>query len=161
MLCHKLRILGYNGHIPDVMTYLCYYTIECNRNKKGNARLMHIGPEIGDAKLMIKAYDDKSITVNSETYYDTFLILLDKIYPNWSKAPVLRLTADDFLPVIQEKPQLLILGTGKTQIFPAVEIIQLFNNNKVGLEIMRTDAACRTYNVLAAEGRNVAGLFFI
>lgn len=53
-------------------------------------------------------------------------------------------------------PRFLLLGTGRTQVFPAPEVRRLFRDAKVGLEPMDTGAACRTYNVLLAEQRPVA-----
>lgn len=50
----------------------------------------------------------------------------------------------------------LLLGTGRTQVFPGPELRAAFASAGIGLEPMSTGAACRTYNVLLAEGRPVA-----
>ena len=55
-----------------------------------------------------------------------------------------------------ERPQFLLLGTGRTQVFPALEVRRAFEAKLVGLEVMDTGAAARTYNVLLAEQRPVA-----
>jgi len=55
-----------------------------------------------------------------------------------------------------ERPHFLLLGTGRSQIFPSLEVRQAFAAKLVGLEIMDTGAAARTYNVLLAEQRPVA-----
>lgn len=52
-------------------------------------------------------------------------------------------------------PQFLLLGTGRSQVFPALEVRQLFEDKLVGLEVMDTGAAARTFNVLLAEQRPV------
>lgn len=61
-------------------------------------------------------------------------------------------------PVLAEKSQLrfLLLGTGRTQVFPSRDIRKAFEAAGLGLEPMDTGAACRTYNVLLAERRPVA-----
>ena len=51
--------------------------------------------------------------------------------------------------------QFLLLGTGITQVFPPLELRRAFLDSNIGLDIMTTGAACRTYNVLLAEGRPV------
>ena len=51
--------------------------------------------------------------------------------------------------------QFLLLGTGAMQVFPPLELRRAFTQAGLGLEIMSTGAACRTYNVLLAEGRPV------
>ena len=51
--------------------------------------------------------------------------------------------------------QFLLLGTGTAQVFPPLELRRAFMESGLGLEVMSTGAACRTYNVLLAEGRPV------
>ena len=60
-------------------------------------------------------------------------------------------------PALAERSgmQLLVLGTGASQSFPAPEVWRVFADAGIGLEPMTTGAACRTYNVLLAEGRPV------
>jgi len=53
-------------------------------------------------------------------------------------------------------PGFLLVGTGEVQVFPKAEIVAQFAEAGLGLEAMSTGAACRTYNVLLAEGRPVA-----
>jgi uncharacterized protein len=56
-------------------------------------------------------------------------------------------------------PELVLIGTGQKQKFPGASILQPLIHAQIGYEIMDTGAACRTYNVLAGEGRKiVAGL---
>jgi uncharacterized protein len=55
--------------------------------------------------------------------------------------------------------QFLLLGTGPRQIFPSLEIRRAFLDANIGLDVMTTGAACRTYNVLLAEGRPVGAAF--
>jgi len=50
----------------------------------------------------------------------------------------------------------VLLGTGRRQVFPSRAVRQLFRDRRIGLDPMDTGAACRTYNVLLAEGRPVA-----
>ncbi len=64
----------------------------------------------------------------------------------------------DFEPVFAEKDQLafLLVGTGRSQVFPSLAVRRAFDEAGLGLEVMDTGAACRTYNVLLAEQRPVA-----
>jgi uncharacterized protein len=55
-----------------------------------------------------------------------------------------------------EMPQFLLLGTGRTQVFPELDLRRAFEAKRIGLDIMDTGAAARTYNVLLAERRPVA-----
>ncbi len=55
-----------------------------------------------------------------------------------------------------EPPEFLLLGTGRQQVFPSLDIRRAFEVKRVGLEIMDTGAAARTYNILLAERRPVS-----
>ncbi|MCP4126357.1 MAG: hypothetical protein GY753_04760, partial [Gammaproteobacteria bacterium] len=59
------------------------------------------------------------------------------------------------------EPQLVILGTGEEQQFPQPALYALLLNQGVGVEVMTTPAACRTYNILVSEGRRVAAALLL
>ena len=73
-------------------------------------------------------------------------------------------TVADFKRVFEEPRggefQFLLLGTGLTQVFPSLAVRNAFMEAGIGLDIMTTGAACRTYNVLLAEGRPVGVALF-
>lgn len=60
------------------------------------------------------------------------------------------------LLAVLEPPMFVLLGTGAAQVFPPLDVRRAFMDAKIGLEPMDTGAACRTFNVLLAEGRPVA-----
>ena len=63
------------------------------------------------------------------------------------------------LKLISElQPELLLLGSGASMVFPAAKIMSWFGQRRIGLEVMTSAAACRTFNVLVLEGRRVAAL---
>jgi uncharacterized protein len=66
------------------------------------------------------------------------------------------LAAVHFEILLPHKPQLVLLGTGQTSRFPHPQVFSTLIENKIGFEIMSTPAACRTYTLLVAEGRQVA-----
>jgi uncharacterized protein len=57
--------------------------------------------------------------------------------------------------VLALQPELVLIGTGETLRFPAVEHYACLIQQNIGVEIMDSTAACRTYNILLGEGRNV------
>ena len=63
--------------------------------------------------------------------------------------------------ILDLAPQVLILGTGPRQVFPSPRLMASFLSRGVGIEAMDNAAAARTYNLLALEGRRVAGLFLL
>ena len=63
--------------------------------------------------------------------------------------------------MLQQKPEMVIIGTGEKQQFPNSVIQQFFATNQLGVEIMDTGAACRTFNILLAENRQVAAILIL
>jgi uncharacterized protein len=66
----------------------------------------------------------------------------------------------DFEPILALQPEVILLGTGARQQFPPAALLQAVLSRGVGLEVMATDAACRTFNVLASEYRRVAAALY-
>jgi uncharacterized protein len=80
---------------------------------------------------------------------------------NWSPQTVNELSFESFAPILALKPDILLIGTGSTHIFLDIEIYGELLNLGIGVEIMDTSAACRTYNALSAENRNVVAALII
>ena len=83
------------------------------------------------------------------------LLAADRIIENWKPRSVTELRPENFEPVFDCAPELLLLGTGPTLVFPAADVQRAVLRHSIGLEVMDTYAACRTYNVLMMEGRRV------
>jgi uncharacterized protein len=58
-------------------------------------------------------------------------------------------------PVFALRPEVVLLGTGARQVFPSPELLMCFHRRGIGIEVMATAAACRTFNVLVSERRKV------
>jgi uncharacterized protein len=74
---------------------------------------------------------------------------------------VAELEAADLEPVVALAPEVLLIGTGVRQVFPAAAVFAALHARRIGFEVMDTGAACRTYNVLVAEDRRVAAALLI
>jgi len=65
----------------------------------------------------------------------------------------------EILLTVEKTPEIILLGTGQQWQMLSAEKLMLFYEKNIGVEIMTTDSACRTFNILASEGRHViAGL---
>ena len=71
------------------------------------------------------------------------------------------LTRTDFGFIVELTPEIVIFGTGARQRFPCHELAKALAATGVGVEVMDTRAACRTYNILASEGRKVVAAILI
>ena len=105
---------------------------------------------------MFTAYGEGYIAVNFEKYEKNLILLPESIIPEWSTATPATLTEGDMQKLLELGTEIILLGTGNKLRFPAGALMRPFAPAGIGLEIMDTQAACRTYNILAAEGRKVA-----
>lgn len=102
----------------------------------------------------ITAYGPGSITINEEII-KTPVIIHAGGFRLWQTDPVDTLTEKLILATLEDKPNILLLGTGAQQKFPDPELIKPIIESGTGFEVMDTAAACRTYNLLVSEGRHV------
>ena len=109
----------------------------------------------------ITGHGDGSVSVNNQPIYHALIVTPDKIIDPWQIADLSTLSVIDFAHLLDLKPELVIFGSGKTFRFPDPRIMAAFAQARTGFEVMDTAAACRTYNVLAGEGRNVAAALLV
>lgn len=105
----------------------------------------------------IDAYGNGGFRFAEMSHRGSIICLPSGIYA-WDIAGPDALTLDSLDRVFAEKDRLrfLLLGTGRSQVFPALKIREAFAAAGLGLDPMDTGAACRTYNILLAEHRQVA-----
>lgn len=111
--------------------------------------------------LAITAYDAESIAVNGRRLTKSFLLTPHQLIENWPPASVDNLTAADLQAIAELGCPIVLLGTGARQRFPAPALLRPLIQRRIGVEIMDSHAACRTYNILMAEGREVAAALII
>ena len=104
----------------------------------------------------IDAYGNGGFRFADMSHRGSILCLPSGVYA-WPAANPAELTLAAFQPVLAEanELQILLLGTGLTQIFPPRALRCALEAAGFGVEPMATGAAARTYNVLLAEGRRV------
>lgn len=111
--------------------------------------------------LFVRRVDAHGITLIDRTLASSFLLAPDQAIENWpvDAAANLRLSHVDALLALN--PELVILGTGGRQVFPAAEFLTGFLRRNIGIEVMDNAAAARTYNLLASEGRRAVAGFIL
>jgi uncharacterized protein len=113
------------------------------------------------AKLVIRSVSGTAIRINDEEYSDSVALTPEDILGAWPSTPIAALTIADFAEVFEVKPEIVLLGTGSSNVFPPRELTFAFARKGVGLEVMDTAAAARTFNVLANESRRVAAVLYL
>ncbi|GAB4513401.1 MAG: Mth938-like domain-containing protein [Sulfuricaulis sp.] len=116
---------------------------------------MKIHLESGAGQNFIRAYAPGSITIN-DTAYTRSLIVTPEQVMDWPPASFAGLLAGHFEMLAAMRPEVLILGTGAKLQFPSPRLTRALIEANIGLEVMDTGAACRTYNILMSDGRRVA-----
>lgn len=104
---------------------------------------------------MVTAYGPGWITVNKQEHKGNLLVGSTGFLRPWNCANFESLTAQHFAELAQLNAELIIFGSGSKLRFVHPSWLQPLMQKRIGLETMDTHAACRTYNVLAGEGRIV------
>ena len=110
---------------------------------------------------LIRGYGPGQLRVGERTHTSSVILTATTIIEDWRPASVQDLTAADLEPVLGLAPEVVLLGTGPHQQFPDSAILRILYEQRIGVEIMDTSAACRTYNVLVSEGRSVAAALIV
>lgn len=101
------------------------------------------------------------LRVNAEVHYRSLVVCPDALVTPWASAGFDGLTEADFAPLLELSPAVVVFGTGAALRFGAPRLTRALADAGVGIETMDTRAACRTYNILAAEGRRVAAALIV
>ncbi len=107
------------------------------------------------AALTVRSWRPGELRIGKDTWREPVLLSPKEVRP-WPLKDDEPVTLEILAPLIDGQPDVIILGTGEKQRFPDHELGMQLLNRGIGLEVMDTGAACRTYNVLASEGRAVA-----
>ena len=110
---------------------------------------------------LITAYDADYIEINKQRYTQNLIVMPDALILDWQAAGFTDLSNEHFKQIASLKPEVVLLGTGATHLFLHPKHYQNLTDIGIALECMTTAAACRTYNILMSEGRNVAAALII
>ncbi|HRJ53283.1 MAG TPA: Mth938-like domain-containing protein [Candidatus Thiothrix moscowensis] len=122
---------------------------------------MKFSEDTGNATNRITGYGKDWIRVNQETLTNSFILGANTLMTEWRPTRMEDLTVDDLQALFALQSEVIIIGSGAVQTLPTAAIWKALVQNGIGFEIMSTDAACRTYNVLLSEARRVAAAFFL
>ena len=104
----------------------------------------------------VGSFVDNTVSIEGVRYTTSLIITPEKVVRDWPPQHPGRLTIDDFGIILTLNPELILVGTGNALMFPDPVILKGAIRVGIGIDFMDSRAACRTYNILAAEGRHVA-----
>lgn len=122
---------------------------------------MQLTLERPDYDYFLRRADGTQALVNDRVLHHSFIIAPDALIEDWPVRDAAMLDAADLTPLLQLKPELVVLGSGANQVFPASAVLAACMTCGVGIEVMDNAAAARTYSVLAGEGRRVVAGFIL
>ena len=113
------------------------------------------------AATAIRRVSEGTIVIGERTFTETIALTPEGVMDDFVAPPLDKLTESHFESLLGGAPELIVLGTGARIVFPPRELTFAFARRRVGLEVMDTAAAARTFNVLAGEGRRLAAVLYI
>lgn len=110
---------------------------------------------------IFSGYGEGYVAINQVRYEHNLIVLPDHIIENWQVESIEQLEVSHFGCLRSLQPEIILLGTGTTLRFPDPQLMRDMIVSGIGIEVMDTQATCRTYNILSAEGRRVAAALII
>lgn len=120
---------------------------------------MHFSKESSEANV-IRAWEPGRLRVGEHWFSGSLIVSPDTVIDEWPVDTPRELTLEQLEPVLSLDPDIVLIGTGGESILPDLELVAALAARGMGLEIMSTAAACRTYNVLVHEQRRVVAALF-
>jgi uncharacterized protein len=122
---------------------------------------MRFTQDPSSSRNLIRSYGPGEIRINDEIFHHPLIVGPSSIAPGPAVRDAGELTAAHTADIVALAPELVLVGTGVRQVFPAAEFGAQFLRAGIGLEVMDTGAACRTFNVLLTEQRRVVALLLV
>jgi len=117
---------------------------------------MKLSVDDSSSAYTIRGYGDAEVVINDETFRTSVVVTPRQLLRDWGPQRFEELDQEHLADLMALEPEVILLGTGARTRFPHGRLLALAAERRIGLEVMDTPAACRTFNILAAEGRNVA-----
>ena len=104
----------------------------------------------------VDSFSNNEVVIGKVCYTSSLIVTPKQVVRHWPPQHPNQFTVDDFGMILALEPELILVGTGNTLRFPDSVILKGVIRAGIGIDFMGSSAVCRTYNILAAEGRKVA-----
>ncbi|MDI9818824.1 MULTISPECIES: Mth938-like domain-containing protein [unclassified Legionella] len=115
---------------------------------------MHINLEASD-RHTIQAYNENEVKINSLVYQNSLIVSNQEIITDWPVSTIHDLNHESLLFLLKYQPRIILLGHKTREYFAPMPVVQSLARQQIALEVMSIGAACRTFNVLLSEQREV------
>ena len=110
---------------------------------------------------VIRSYSSEELRIGEHSIRSSCIVMADALITNWPPATLEELQVPHLEPILELRPELVLIGTGARQRFAPADIRAAFAGRGIGIESMDLGAACRTFNILVQEERRVAAALFL
>ncbi|MFT7529379.1 MAG: hypothetical protein ACI9FD_000381 [Gammaproteobacteria bacterium] len=100
-------------------------------------------------------YDDISVTIGQRKFSESLIVSPSSLTCPWEVNQMTDLDDEALELIVSHQPEIVLLGFGRQMSAIQPRLLVWFGQRHIGLEMMDLGAACRTYNILAAEQRDV------
>jgi uncharacterized protein len=122
---------------------------------------LKIERELPDGRNAFTGYGAGYVEVNGTRYAQSLVVSAERVIADWPAAGIDALSADHLAAILELAPEIVLLGTGPAFGLPDRTTLAPLYKAGIGVEVMDTPAACRTYNILLGEGRNVVAALIV
>ncbi|WP_144113719.1 Mth938-like domain-containing protein [Paraburkholderia sp. BCC1886] len=122
---------------------------------------MKLHQDASGALNTVTGYGADYVEINLVRHSGSILVLPESPVIAWPVASFEALSADHFAMLVDYAPEVVVFGSGERLRFPHPRLTAALTAKRIGVETMDFKAACRTYNILMAEGRKVAAALLI
>jgi uncharacterized protein len=107
----------------------------------------------------ITSYSETQLCVGDAVYQQNVVVSNHQVLSTWLVQSIHDLNEVTLTPLIQLKPEIILIGHQQINHYPPVHVLQWLSQQRIGIECMSIGSACRTFNLLLSEGRHVVGGF--
>jgi len=122
---------------------------------------LKIEREQAEGRNMFTGYGEGYVAVNGTRHSTSLVVSAERLITDWPVGSVQGIGADHLAAIVELSPEIVLLGTGPKFEFPEPRVLAPLHQARIGVEVMDTAAACRTYNILLGEGRNVVAALIV
>lgn len=122
---------------------------------------MKITLQTGPGVNLVRSFVPGELRVGDDVIRSSCLLTAATLDTGWPPQTLDELTPAHLEPLIAQQPEIVLIGSGTKQRFPGRSIMTALLSRRIGVEVMDTAAACRTFNILVAEDRRVVAALFL
>ena len=122
---------------------------------------MPLHSDDGGAANRVSAYGKGHFVISGRRYETSLIVTPERVVAPWPPTETVAIDSPAMDAVLELEPAIILLGTGRRQLFPDSRVYARALARGIGVEIMDTAAACRTYDILMAESRRVAAALIL